>query len=109
MWMGDAVYFRSDRDGEFNLYAYDTKSKAVRQLTRHTDFPVLTASAGGGRIVYEQAGYLHLLEPGSGAARRLKIGVAADLPETRPRFVKQTKERSTSGSSRSRRRPCASR
>ena len=56
MWIGDTVYFRSDRDGEFNLFAYDTKSKQVRQLTRHADFPVLTASAGAGRIVYEQAG-----------------------------------------------------
>ena len=42
MWIGDTVYFRSDRAGEFNLFAYDTKSKQVRQLTRHDDFPVLT-------------------------------------------------------------------
>ena len=39
MWIGDTVYFRSDRDGEFNLFAYDTKSKAIAQLTKHDDFP----------------------------------------------------------------------
>ena len=27
MWIGDTVYFRSDRDGEFNLYAYDPKDR----------------------------------------------------------------------------------
>lgn len=88
MWIGDSIYFRSDRDGEFNLYAYDTRSKQIRPITRHDDFPVLNASAGGGKIVYEQAGYLHLLDPAGGAPRKLTIGVPADLRETRPRFVK---------------------
>jgi tricorn protease len=92
MWMGDSVYFRSDRDGELNLYSYDTKSKAIRRLTNHADFPVLNASSGGGRIVYEQAGYLHLYDPATANAKKLTIGVAADLLETRPRFVQETKE-----------------
>src|SRR5689334_7054740 len=35
MWMGNTVYFRSDRGGEFNLYAYDTTSRQIRQLTHH--------------------------------------------------------------------------
>jgi tricorn protease len=87
MWLGDAIYFRSDRDGEFNLHSYDLKSKQVRQLTRHTDFPVLAASAGGGKIIYEQAGYLHLLDTESGQSRKLTIGVTTDLRETRPRWV----------------------
>ena len=88
MWIGSTVYFRSDRAGEFNLFAYDTASKQVRQVTRHDDFPVLTAGAGGGKIIYEQAGALHVLDPGSGKAERLKIGVASDLREMRPRFVR---------------------
>jgi len=88
MWLGDAIYFRSDRNGEFNLFAYDVKAKMVRQLTRHDDFPVLHASAGGGKIVYEQAGYLHVLDPASGQSSKLTVGVSADLPDLRPRFVK---------------------
>lgn len=88
MWLGDALYFRSDREGEFNLFAYDLKTKQVRQVTRHGDFPVLKASAGGGKIVYEQAGYLHVFDPASSAPRKLTFGVPADLRETRQRFVK---------------------
>lgn len=87
MWIGDALYFRSDRDGEFNIYAYDAKSKQIRALTRHADFPVNAASAGGGKIIYEQAGYLHLLDPATAQSRKLSIGVTADLRETRPRWV----------------------
>ena len=93
MWVGDTVYFRSDRDGEFNLYSYDSKTKAIRRLTNHSDFPVVNASAGAGKIVYEQAGYIHLFDPSNGSDKKLTIGVAADLPETRPRFVKETKDR----------------
>jgi tricorn protease len=88
MWIGGTVYFRSDRDGEFNLYAYDTRSRQVRRLTRHADFPIVNASAGGGKIVYEQAGYLHLFDPATSRSSRLTIGVPADLRETRPRFAK---------------------
>src|SRR5262249_10485081 len=49
MWLGDTVYFRSDRSGEFNLFGYNTRTHEIRQLTRHEDFPVLSAKAGGGR------------------------------------------------------------
>jgi len=88
MWIGDAIYFRSDRNGEFNLFSFDLKSKTIRQLTNHTDFPVVSASAGAGRIIYEQAGSLHVLDPKGAKSTKLTIGVAADLIETRPRFVK---------------------
>lgn len=91
MWIGDRIYFLSDRNGELNLHSYDPRSKAVAQLTRFTDFPIIGATAGAGKIIFEQAGYLHLFDPESGRADRLKIGVAADLLETRPRFVKGSK------------------
>jgi tricorn protease len=88
MWVGDTVFFRSDRAGEFNVFAYDTKTKAVRQVTRHDDFPVLSASSGGGRIVYEQAGVLHTLDAASGQRKTLPIVAPSDLRETRARFAK---------------------
>jgi tricorn protease len=91
MWLDGALYFRSDRDGEFNLYRYDPATKAVARVTKHEDFPVLTADAGAGAIVYEQAGLLHRLDPKTGASQRLKIGVAADLVEHRPRWAKGSK------------------
>jgi tricorn protease len=88
MWVGGKILFRSDRNGEFNLFAFDPASKKVEQLTRFTDFPVLSASAGAGRVIFEQAGSLHLYDVAQGKSRRLTIGVAADLPELRERFAK---------------------
>jgi tricorn protease len=88
LWMADKVYFRSDRNGEFNIFSYDVKTRAIRQLTQHADFPVLSASAGAGVIIYEQAGSLHLLDPDKGRTTRITVGVPADLVATRPRYVK---------------------
>jgi len=88
MWIGDTVYFRSDRNGEFNIFGYDTRTRDLRQLTRHQDFPVISAKAGAGKIVYEQAGYLHVLDPAKGSAQKLTLAVASDLRETRPRYAR---------------------
>ena len=44
--------------------------------------------SGGGRLIYEQAGYLHLFDPAAGTDTRLRIGVATDLAEARPRYSK---------------------
>jgi tricorn protease len=91
IWLGGTIALRSDRDGEFNLYEYDPKSKALERLTSHEDFPVLGAAAFAGRIVYEQAGTLHLLDPASKKSTDLSIAVAGDLLETRPRWARGPK------------------
>ena len=53
MWMGRKIYFLSDRHHTTNLFAYDIDGGTVRQLTRHTDYDVLSAAAGGGVIIYD--------------------------------------------------------
>jgi tricorn protease len=86
-WLGGRLYFRSDRDGEFNLYSFDPPTGRVEALTRYVDFPVAALSAGGGKLIYEQAGALHLWDPVRRAGRRLTLTIAADLPETRPHVI----------------------
>ena len=88
VWLDASLYFRSDRDGEFNLYRFDPATTQVARLTSHDDFPVLGISAAHGRVAYEQGGYLHLYDVQAKRARRLPIGIGADLVELRPRFVK---------------------
>jgi tricorn protease len=88
VWLGNTVYFRSDRNGEFNLFAFNTATQQVSSLTDFKDFPVLFASGQNEKIVFEQAGYLHVYNLTANNATRLKIGIAADLPELRSRMVK---------------------
>ena len=88
MWVGDTVYFLSDRGGTTNLFSYDARTKQVAQLTRHDDFDILSASAGPDAIVYEQAGYIHLVDTTTRKAQRLSIEVTADFPWARPQMKK---------------------
>ena len=86
-WIGSRVFFRSDRDGEFNLFSFDTGSGEIVRHSDFEDFHVENLSGSADTLIYEQAGYLHLYDPGSDRHERLRIGVAADLTETRPRWV----------------------
>ncbi|NIM50508.1 MAG: peptidase S41, partial [Gemmatimonadales bacterium] len=87
MWVGNTVYFRSDRNGEFNLFSFDPASGRIEQLTSHSDFPIVNASAGGAQIAYEQAGRLHLYEPSTGEGGPVPIRIASDLIEVRSRYA----------------------
>src|SRR5258708_3879559 len=54
----ETVLFRSDRNGEFNVFLYHTPRKQVQQVTKFDDFPVLAVNVGGGRLIFEQGGSL---------------------------------------------------
>ena len=82
-WVGNTVYFLSDRNFATNLFAYTADTKELKQVTRHDDYDVMNASAGPDAVVYEQAGYIHLLDTKTGQSRRLTIDVTGDLPWAR--------------------------
>ncbi len=86
MWIGNTVYFVSDRNFTANLFSYAAGAKEVKQLTHHDDFDIMNASAGPDAIVYEQAGNIHLFEVKTGQSRRLSIEVTGDFPWARAQF-----------------------
>jgi len=86
MWIGNRVYFLSDREGMVTLFAYDTGSKKVSRVLNNTGLDIKSASAGPGGIVYEQFGTLHLFDLNAGSAKKLNINLAGDLPGVRPRY-----------------------
>ncbi len=87
MWVGETIYFLSDRNGPVSLFSYDTRSRQVRQLTFNRGLDFKSASAGPGAIVYEQFGSLHLYDLRSGKTKPVEVRLAGDLPEVRPHFV----------------------
>ena len=88
VWIGDTVYFISDRNHTFNLFSYNTVSKELKQLTTHDDFDIRYASGGGGAVIYEQAGWLYLYDPAAGEAKKLSIELSGDFPWRRTHFTK---------------------
>ncbi len=85
VWLGDRVYFLSDRDWASNIWSYDPASGALAQVTRVTDADIKTLSAGAGVLVYEHDGFINLLDPATGQSQRVSITVRGDFPwaETR--------------------------
>lgn len=90
MWVGNKVYFLSDRSGPVSLWVYDTGSGAVNEVVKNQGLDFKSASAGGGAIVYEQFGSLYLLDLKSGKTHAVEVRISADLPEVRAHFEKLT-------------------
>jgi tricorn protease len=86
VWVGDVVYFISDRDGVANVWSFDTKAKKLAQVTTFSDFDVKALDAGAGAVVFEQAGYVHELDPKSGKSHVVTINAAGDFPWMMPRW-----------------------
>ncbi|MGD8441542.1 MAG: S41 family peptidase, partial [Holophagae bacterium] len=79
MWIGDAIYFVSDRDDRLNLYRADPATGEVEQLTHHDPWDVRwPATDQVSRIVYELDGQLHVYDITSGADTALTITVPDD-------------------------------
>lgn len=91
MWIGDKIYFSSDRDRVLNIYSYDTKSGDIEQLTKHTEYDVRRPSMGGNSIVYELGGELWLLDAAARETRKVPVTIETDAPEVRP-YTKKVDE-----------------
>jgi tricorn protease len=88
MWIGDKIYFASDRDDRLNLYSFDPSSGAVDQITNSDLWDVRWPSTDNqSRIVYEFAGQLHILDVNTGSDTALVINVPDDGLWKRPRRV----------------------
>jgi tricorn protease len=81
MLRGGTVYFASDREesGRMNLYAFDIAAKQTRKLTNFTEFDVKFPSLGDNAIVFENGGYLHVLDLATEKARRVPITIREDF------------------------------
>jgi tricorn protease len=86
VWVDDSVFFISDRDGVANVWEYQTKSKKLAQITKFTDFDVKSMDSGSGTVVFEQAGYVHELDPKSGKSKIVNIVAAGDFPWMMPNW-----------------------
>lgn len=88
MWVGDALYFLSDRNnGVVTLYRYDVATARVTEVLPAEGPDIQSASAGGNEIVYETVGALHVVDLATGRSRRVPIHVDADLAEVHPHFL----------------------
>lgn len=85
MWIGDKLYYASDRTGTLNLYEYDPASKKTRPLTNSTTWDVRWPAKGDrNRIIYELNGELQIADIRSARSEAVRITVPTDGLATRP-------------------------
>src|SRR5260370_477029 len=93
VWFGDSIYFLSHRNGALTLFAYDTKTKAVRQVVENNGLDFKSLSAGPDLLVYEQFGGISLFDPASGKSKKVSVRMAGDLWSTHCKKIADTDKR----------------
>lgn len=78
MWIGDEIYFLSDRDRTMNIFVYNTKTKQTSKVTNFTDYDVKFPSSHGNLIVFENGGYLYKLDVTNKQPVKIDISLTSD-------------------------------
>ncbi|MBD3219603.1 protease [bacterium] len=89
MWIGDRVFFNSDREaGTLNLHALDPDDPSrVEAYTSYTDWDVKYPSAGPDGIVFQYREQLHVLDVTTREVRPVVIDLRSDRVPMRPELV----------------------
>ncbi|MEM1322001.1 MAG: PDZ domain-containing protein [Bacteroidota bacterium] len=97
VWLGDEVFFLSDRDLVMNIWSYNVKTKDLQQRTTYKTFDCKNLEGHGDRLIFENEGYLHTLSVKGGPAQRINVEINADFPWAREHWaeVKENIESAT--------------
>lgn len=78
MWIGEDIYFMSDRDRTMNIFVYNTKTKQTSKVTDFTEYDVKFASSHGNIIVFENGGYIYKLDVTTKKPVKINISLSSD-------------------------------
>ena len=78
MWIGDEIFFISDRDMTMNLFVYNTKTQQTEKVTNYTEYDIKFPSSDGNIIVYENAGYLYKFDPKTRQSTKISITLGGE-------------------------------
>lgn len=86
VWYKGEIYFLSERDYANNVWKFNPMTKELKQISFHKNFDCKSIDACADRIVYEQAGFLHVYDPSVNKAKQLIVNVKGDFNWARPRW-----------------------
>ncbi|MEJ2627494.1 MAG: acetyl-CoA synthetase, partial [bacterium] len=91
LWIDDQIYFISDRQGVdspepeiLNIFKYDINTELITQVTDFTEYDCLWPSRGKKNSVFENGGYIYILDTTTDEVKKLSITIASDLSLKRP-------------------------
>lgn len=85
-WYGDNIFYASDQDTRLNIWRYNVKTKENVQITHHKEFDVMWPSGGNGQLVYENGGYLYVLNLATGTPEKINVAIDYNNPNLLPYF-----------------------
>jgi tricorn protease len=91
MWQGTTLYYLSDATTDpkaahkLNIWSWDAKSGARKQVTAFNDEDVKWPAIGDGEIVFQKGTKLMVLDLGSGRSRDVEVRIPGDRPAIRVR------------------------
>jgi len=97
IWVGNQIYFLSDRNDSVGLFAYDVATKKIRQVDRDMDWDIESASAGPDAIVYTRGGFLHLFDLRTQWSKRIDIQIPGDFPQRMEREINVARQITCAG------------
>lgn len=91
MFVGEDVFFISDRNKMKNIWSYDSAKKTVNMVTDQKEWDIRSADAMGNDIVYEAGGELYMLNARNGRSKKLSISLNPDVYQLRPQWKDASK------------------
>ncbi|HON18819.1 MAG TPA: PDZ domain-containing protein [Salinivirgaceae bacterium] len=91
MWIGNEIYFISDRDRTMNLFVYNLQTKTIEKITNFTDFDIKFPSFDQQTIVFEKGGYIYTFDVKSRNIKKIEITIADDQIYARNQWVDASK------------------
>ena len=94
MWIGDEIFFLSDRDRIMNMFIYNTVTGATEKVTNFDTYDIKFPSADKTHIVFENGGSIYKMEAKTRKVEKVNIYIADDYEADR-KVLKDASERIT--------------
>ncbi|QQT27564.1 S41 family peptidase [Sphingobacterium spiritivorum] len=87
IWLGDKIYFLSDRDKIVNIFSYDTKTKKTEKITNSKEYDIRTLNGFGDDLIYEAEGKIYTFNIKSKKTSHIPVQIFADNTYKRPHYT----------------------
>ena len=86
MWVGEEIYFMSDRDHTMNLFCYNTRTKETSKVTNFTEYDCKFPSYSKDYIVFENGGYIYKYSVSGKKCEKVPVEIVSDDIYARPKL-----------------------
>jgi len=78
MWIGNQVFFLSDRDRTMNLFSYSMDNGTLKKITEFKDYDIKFPSHSADKIIFEKGGLLYVYDTQSGKVAQIPVVINND-------------------------------